>query len=278
MADLSQFIKINSAALTKQYRRGSGIALSKDTIQLQNLSPSMDIVASLQGISGISFSPQTVTIPRNGSVSIDIVYNTSQFENLNDGINSINTIINLSAVGVSIPLATPLPTPTPIQTIGLTVIATFGNFMGTDGSTNYRVIAPADGSPSVVGVSARLLINGVANPIQPSQAQSLQWFLTGPGISNSPVGTGNDISVSLPFLGVFAVSAVLGNLTAQVSILVDKLPTIPTIVTPLPTAADISGTIGTTRRVFVTPTPTPTPTPFGGGGGPGSGGPPLGTT
>lgn len=118
--DLSQFLQVSTNAVARQYVKNSLTPLSPDTIQLRNLSQDIDITVTSRGLSGVTFTPATVDIPRGTSVSVEIDYDVTQLNNLPDGTNVINAVFDISSdtpVSSPIPIPTPTPTPTPTSTI-----------------------------------------------------------------------------------------------------------------------------------------------------------------
>lgn len=108
VVDLRTIIKFSVDKTSVNYVKNSLKAIASYNLGISNISNDIDVQLAFKGISGISFTPATLTVNRNSTATSVISYNVTEINKLAEGLNIANIIVNLSANNV---VAGTSPTP-----------------------------------------------------------------------------------------------------------------------------------------------------------------------
>jgi hypothetical protein len=75
-------------------------SIGDDYITATNTSNTLTIAVQFTGISGVSFEPGHFNLSPMEQKIITVHFNPAEFENLPEGVNAINTVVDVSAVSM----------------------------------------------------------------------------------------------------------------------------------------------------------------------------------
>lgn len=109
--NLRDIIQFSEVQLSRQYVKGTMEPPSIANIGLTNISDTVDVQISFLGIAGITFEPATIEVFRKSTKTVKVHFNPTGLETLQDGINTANCIVKLSALKTVGPDITIVPPP-----------------------------------------------------------------------------------------------------------------------------------------------------------------------
>src|SRR6185312_10077847 len=118
--DLSSLVLISPSNTTVDYRKNSMTSIPSTTLSFTNLSNDIDIIIGIQSLPQISFTTNSFTLQKATSQNVIVAYNIAQINQLPDGVDILDVIINFSTTSggtsPSIPSTPTSPSPTPTPT------------------------------------------------------------------------------------------------------------------------------------------------------------------
>lgn len=119
--NLADVVIIDAVVVDRQYVKGSMRNIAPAKFNVRNTSAEVEIQVALAGLAGVSFDPSNFTLAKNGSQDITINFDVPTVDGLPEGINTVNTAINLNSNTAVFdpfpppPLPVPIPPPAPPQ-------------------------------------------------------------------------------------------------------------------------------------------------------------------
>lgn len=96
VVDLAKLVQVSTPSVERMYVKNSMAPIAPEEIQLRNLSTEIDIRVGLRGAGGVSYEPSVVDLPKNSTVTVKVVFNPAEVNNLREGINTVGTILDLT--------------------------------------------------------------------------------------------------------------------------------------------------------------------------------------
>lgn len=94
--DLATLIQVSTPSVERVYVKDSLVPITSEEIHIRNLSTEIDIRVGLRGAGGVSFEPSAVDVLRNTTVPVRVIFNSTEVNNLREGINTISAILDLT--------------------------------------------------------------------------------------------------------------------------------------------------------------------------------------
>lgn len=110
---LADVVEFSAVRFSKNYRKASGTQIPTDIIRVRNLSSEVDVTISMQNIPAIRFTPNSFTLPPNGTREITVSYSISAIDQLPAGLTTVGIGARITANTIVNPPPQPtLPPPT----------------------------------------------------------------------------------------------------------------------------------------------------------------------
>ena len=111
--DLSSVVIVDVEQVQRTYTKGTLLTLQSQIITFTNISSTIEVQVAIPAAPGLSYTPSAFSLAPNTRQAVTLVFDSTQLEEFADGINTINTIVNLSS-NSAVPIPAPISPPPPI--------------------------------------------------------------------------------------------------------------------------------------------------------------------